>query len=221
MRIATNARRARVVSVGRNAAWIVFDDESEPRLASLRRSGGKRVMVVPGDLIEARALDEERVVIDRMLARTSELERYKASGTTIMAANVDAIAIVSALVDPPLRFEMIDRLIAFAELRDLRSIVVLTKIDLAPPLAGDSVCALYGGLGYTAIPLNPKSGVGIPDLRAQIGATACCSSASRAWARARSSARSAASAWSATCRASAAGAKRRRRRGSFAWEAGS
>lgn len=157
-----------MVSVGRNAAWIVFDDESEPRLASLRRSGGKRVMVVPGDLIEARALDEERVVIDRMLARTSELERYKASGTTIMAANVDAIAIVSALVDPPLRFEMIDRLIAFAELRDLRSIVVLTKIDLAPPLAGDSVCALYGGLGYTAIPLNPKSGVGIPDLRAQI-----------------------------------------------------
>ena len=125
-------------------------------------------MVVPGDLIEARALDEERVVIDRMLPRDSELERYKASGTTIMAANVDGIAIVNALVDPPVRLEMIDRLIAFAELRDMRSIVVFTKIDLAPPDTVAPLKTLYGGLGYTTIALNPKTGDGIDALLAQI-----------------------------------------------------
>ena len=161
-------RRARVIGVGRNAAWIVADDEDEPRLASLRKSAGLP-MVVPGDSVSAQTTGEGRVVIDQIHPRSFALVRRTGAGRTkTMAANIDTIAIVAALVDPPLHFALIDGLVAFSEQHDVAPLLLLTKADLAGEAAANRVAELYRGLDVPTLVLHPKAGRGIEELRAAL-----------------------------------------------------
>ena len=161
-------RRARVIGVGRNAAWIVADDETEPRLAALRK-GAQRVMVVPGDRVLARTLGDDRVVIDALEPRSFALVRRTGNGRTkTMAANVDMLAIVAALVDPPLHTTMIDQLVAFAVQHKIAALLLLTKADLAGEDAAARIAALYRAVEVPTIVLQPKTGRGIDELRALI-----------------------------------------------------
>ncbi len=158
-------RRARVIAVGRNAAWIVADDESEPRLASLRKSAGLP-MVVPGDAVSAQTMGDGRVVIDAIEPRSFALVRRTGAGRTkTMAANIDLIAIVAALVDPPLHYALIDGLVAFCEQHEVAPLLLLTKADLAGDAAAEAVATLYRGLEVPTIVLHPKAGRGIEELR--------------------------------------------------------
>jgi ribosome biogenesis GTPase len=156
---------ARVVSVGRNAAWIAFEDETNLRLASFRKTND-RLMLVPGDLVRATALDEERVVIDGREARTFTLERTTAGGRTkTMAANIDGIAVVAALARPSLHLAMIDELLAFAEIHGIGARLILTKPDLVEDVESiAATTALYRGLGYAAFVANPKLGQGMSEI---------------------------------------------------------
>lgn len=163
-------RRARVIAVGRNAAWIVAADESEPRLASLRK-GARRTMPAPGDLVTARAIAEDRVVVDEIHPRGFALVRRTGGGRTkTMAANVDTLAIVAALVDPPLHLEMIDSLVAFALQHDVAPLLLLTKPDLAGEESAERIAALYRSIDVPVILLNAKTGRGVEELRAAIAA---------------------------------------------------
>ncbi len=165
------AARARVVSVGRNAAWIAFDDEDGLRLAAMAK-GTLRLELVPGDLVTALPLEDERVVIVAREPRTSALERTTAGGRVkTMAANVDGIAIVAALARPPLHLAMIDELLAFAELHDLAASLAFTKPDLAPAGEDAAVVALYAGLGYRTFTLNPRTGDGVAAFTAAVAET--------------------------------------------------
>jgi ribosome biogenesis GTPase / thiamine phosphate phosphatase len=158
-------RRARVIAVGRNAAWIVGADEDEPRLAALRKAT-RYAMPVPGDLVEARALADDRVVIDGVHPRGFVLVRRTGGGRTKeMAANVDTIAIVAALVDPPLHLPMVDRLIAFAVQHEVEPLLLLTKADLAGEEAAERIAAVYRRIGVPVLILHPKAGRGIDGLR--------------------------------------------------------
>jgi ribosome biogenesis GTPase len=156
--IRDDERVARVVTVGRNAVWIAFEDEDRLQLASLRKRAEK-VPLVPGDLVIATPLDADRVVIDRRLPRDFALERTTAGGRTkTMAANVDAIAIVAAFARPAIHLAMIDELLAFAELHDLYPALVLTKSDvLADPVAQAAIVEIYRALRYRVFVVNPKA----------------------------------------------------------------
>lgn len=158
------AERARVVSVGKNAAWIVFDSEHVPRVASLKRATGKREMLVPGDLVDARLLEDERAVVDAVHPRHSLLQRRSGDRTKNMAANIDTIVAVTALADPPPRLVLTDQLLAFAEFESLEAMLLFTKPDLAPG-AAESLEALYRGLGYPTLVVNAKSGQGVDALK--------------------------------------------------------
>jgi ribosome biogenesis GTPase len=163
-------RRARVIAVGRNAAWIVAEDESQPRLASLRK-GARYAMPVPGDVVDARVMSAERVVVDGVQPRGFELVRRTPGGRAkTMAANVDTVAIVAALVDPPLYFAIVDRLVAFALQHDLTPILLLTKADLAGEAAAEAVATSYRGIGVATLILQPKTGRGIDGLRELLAA---------------------------------------------------
>jgi ribosome biogenesis GTPase len=161
----SEVRRARVVAVGRNAAWIVFGDETEPRLANFRKRA-RHPMLVPGDIIEAAPqADPDHIVVDNVLPRTFALERRTSGGRLkTMAANIDTLAIVAALTDPPIRLALIDRLIAFAVLHELEPALILTKPDLAGEDAAASVRDLYAGIGVAVLILQPKVGRGVADL---------------------------------------------------------
>ena len=122
---------ARVVSVGRNAVWIAFEDEEDVCLASLRKTAEREVLV-PGDLVRATSLGDDRVVVDSREPRTFALQRTTGGGRTkTMAANIDGIAIVIAFARPPPHLAMVDELIAFAELHGLTARLIFTKSDLA------------------------------------------------------------------------------------------
>ena len=152
---------ARVVSVGRNAAWIAFEDTPELYVAAFRKSA-ERLSLVPGDAVRATRLDDERAIVDGREPRSFVLERTTAGGRTkTMAANIDGIAIVAALARPALNFAMIDELLAFSELYGIGAQLILTKADLAEAATLASVAALYAPLGYHVILINPKSGLGI------------------------------------------------------------
>ena len=151
-----------MIAVGRNSAWIVAEDETEPRLASLRRvarsesagrsDSGGREMVVPGDLVEAKVIADDRVVIDTIHPRGFALVRRTGGGRTkTMAANVDTIAMVAALVDPPLHLVMIDQLVAFALQHDVEPLLLLTKADLAGEEAAERIAGLYRAVRLTRV----------------------------------------------------------------------
>jgi ribosome biogenesis GTPase len=105
---AEQVRRARVIAVGRNAAWVV-------------REG-----------------------------------------------NVETMAIVVALTDPPPSFAMLDRLIAFGVQHGIAAALILTKADLAGPAAAERIRAIYAPLGIPVLVVQPKTGAGIDALRAYL-----------------------------------------------------
>lgn len=160
---------ARVVSVGKNAVWIVLDSEDAPRVASLKRMTGKRTMVAPGDVVDVRLLEDGKALIDAVRERSSTLERRTVDGKAkTMAANVDTMVTVTALANPPPRLITLDQLLAFCELEELRAVVVLTKPDLAQPEVLAGIEQLYRSLGYETIVVSPKFGEGMDRLKEAI-----------------------------------------------------
>jgi ribosome biogenesis GTPase len=163
---ASEVRRARVIAVGRNAIWVVPEGTTEPRLAALRKNDRKRLFA-PGDVVLARPLDAERLIVDELEPRGFALVRKTGGGRTkTMAANIDTIAVVAALAEPPPSFTLIDRLVAFAVQHGVAAALLLTKPDLAPPDAARHVAEIYEPLGVTTLVVAPKSGAGIAELRA-------------------------------------------------------
>jgi len=165
---------ARVVSVGKNAAHVVLDDEEQPRVADLKRAPGKREMLAPGDRVHVRVLEDGRTLVDRLDPRTFTLQRRTVEGRAkTMAANVDAMVTVTALADPPPRLLTLDQLLAFAELENIGALVVLTKPDLAGDAAARELVSLYRSLDYEVLVVNPKAGENVDDLRAAISHRHC------------------------------------------------
>lgn len=160
---------ARVVSVGKNAAHVVLDNEDQPRVADLKRATGKRVMLAPGDRVHVQVLEDGRTLVDSVEPRDFTLQRRTVEGRAkTMAANVDALVTVTALTDPPPRLLTLDQLLAFAELENIAPVVVFTKPDLADPQTAVRISSLYGSLGYECLIVNPKAGANIDELRAAL-----------------------------------------------------
>jgi ribosome biogenesis GTPase len=157
---------ARVVSVGKNAAHVVLDSEEHSRVADLKRSSGKREMLAPGDRVQVRILEDGRVLVEAVEPRSVTLQRRTVEGRAkTMAANVDTLATVTALADPPPRLLTLDQLLAFSELEGISALVVLTKPDLADDGATRQLAELYSSLGYETLIVNPKAGQNIDGLR--------------------------------------------------------
>jgi ribosome biogenesis GTPase len=161
-------RRARVIAVGRNAVWVVREGEYEPVLAALRKTQ-ERTVLAPGDMVEIAELDDDRVLVDRIEPRSFALVRRTAGGRTkTMAANVETMAIVVALADPPPSLPLLDGLIAFAVQHGVQAALILTKPDIAGPAAAERLAAIYQPLEVPVLVVQPKSGAGIEALRAYL-----------------------------------------------------
>lgn len=156
---------ALVVSVGKNAAWVVVDGEDTPRVAALRRTSGKRAMPVPGDVARVRILEDGTAVVDELLPRRFSLERRTVGGRSkTMAANVDVLVTVTSLANPEPRLIVLDQLLAFAAMQELDALVVFTKPDLAPPGVQAELEATYRAIGRDVVTVNPKTGERIANL---------------------------------------------------------
>jgi ribosome biogenesis GTPase len=126
-------------------------------------------MPVPGDIAFVRVLEDDKVVIERLEARESTLQRHAAGGRSkTMAANVNTLVTVTALAEPSPRYITLDQLLGFAQIESIAALVILTKPDLADDGTRETITQLYRGLGYQVVVTNPKSGLGMDELRSAI-----------------------------------------------------
>ena len=126
--------------------------------------------VCAGDLVWTvrGATDAERIIQARA-PRSNELRRRRGEDDRtghVIAANVDLMAITTALREPPLRTGALDRYLVLASVLGIEAMIVLTKLDNSPAHdPGWEVLQPYRDLGVPIVATSATSGLGLPELR--------------------------------------------------------
>ncbi len=134
-------------------------------------SGDFRNQIAVGDRVELDAVGEAKGVIHRVLPRARALVRLvpgRKAKLHVLAANVDQIVIVSALVDPPYRAGLIDRYLIIGHHAGIAPALCLNKIELGDPAMREKareIFSIYRSLGYPFVETSAKTGAGIEELR--------------------------------------------------------
>jgi len=130
------------------------------------RVKGRRLHPVCGDLVDAEPLEHDpEWVIVAIRPRRNELTRPNLRGRVeVLAANLDAIVVVTADLPPPDWF-IVDRYLCAAELMGVVSAVAFNKIDLGE-LHPASARALeeYREAGYVILHTSAREGLGVDAL---------------------------------------------------------
>lgn len=130
-----------------------------------------RNQIAVGDRVELDAVGESKGVIHRVLPREHALVRLvpgRKARLRVLAAHVDQIVIVSALVDPPYKAGLIDRYLVIAHHAGIAPALCLNKIELGDRAARGKALetfSIYRSLGYPFVETSAKTGAGIGDLR--------------------------------------------------------
>jgi ribosome biogenesis GTPase len=123
---------------------------------------GDRVVVAGGP---------EVWTIERVEERTTSLVRRGRGGGSpkVLAANLDHVFAVVALLDPPATTELIDRLLVLIESSGMHPLLVLNKLDLegAHEWLGP-LRDTYEEVGYRVLPVSARSGENLELLRAEL-----------------------------------------------------
>lgn len=132
------------------------------RQASLRGRVKRRDdrIVSVGDRVELERSDDDDLRIARVLPRRSSLTRHGVARRReqVIVANVDQVVAVVAADAPPPDLNMVDRLLAIAELSEVEPFIVLNKIDLANrsgPESGGIHAPRTGGAREAPRPQTP------------------------------------------------------------------
>jgi ribosome biogenesis GTPase len=157
-------RVARVARVDRGLlAVLTSTGEERVRLAGGLRDGTGPAV---GDWV---ALRGELAV--RVLPRRTAFVRTAAgrgSAPQVVAANVDVVLVVDALVGAA-RLRRIERYLAVAWASGATPVVVLTKADLCPDVPGALAHVAEDAVGVDVLAVSAVTGEGLAQLRARIG----------------------------------------------------
>ena len=137
-----------VTSYGR--LYIVEDEQGRLFEASTRK---KRVDFVCGDKVLYTPINEQQVVIESHLPRSSLLYRQDYFKTKMFAANVTQVAIVLAPVPAP-NEELLQRALVAAEAAKISPLIVFNKTDLPETEAWLHKLELYQKLGYPILKIS-------------------------------------------------------------------
>lgn len=121
------------------------------------RKQGKTPLV--GDNVEISVNQENNIdnAIEKILERKNDLVRPP-------LANLDTLFIVSSLVDPKINTQIIDKLIAIAEYKNIEPVLVLTKTDIDPDY--QQYVDIYQNSGFKVIVCDNVSGKGADEVKA-------------------------------------------------------
>ncbi len=162
-----NRAEGTVIGVLRGACEVV----SGERLTRLRLSGAnarQALALAVGDRV---TFDPVKGVLLDVLPRRTQLARLRSFGKPrpqVIAANVDRLAIVTSVSNPPFRSGAVDRFLLAAYAGGLSAILVVNKLDLLEPGAelGEEISAYEGIVPLLAV--SAARGVGLPALRAAL-----------------------------------------------------
>jgi ribosome biogenesis GTPase len=117
---------------------------------------GKKSEIACGDEVVVQETAIGQGVIDAVEPRRNVLSRSNGFRTKLLAANIDAIAIVVA-ASPPFSEELLGRTLVAAESIEVPARVLLNKVDLADRIdAARATLAPYRALGYDVVELSIK-----------------------------------------------------------------
>ena len=163
-----------VVLHGTGGIWHVRTESGADREASLRgrlKQEGKQdpsLKLAVGDRVTVEPIDGGASwAISGIHERTSSLSRRSpGSGRTerVVAANVDQVVVVFAMVKPEPHPRMLDRFLTIAEANDLTARIVINKVDLATEDAARNRFMAYEKAGYAMHFTSTKAQRGLVEL---------------------------------------------------------
>ncbi len=167
----STCKRGRVIRI-HGLICIVQTDDGRMLPCHVRRLlkslaiEGRNVVTV-GDRVWFRpaSASGEEGLIEKVEARRGVILRSYRHRQHVIAANVDAVIIVSALAEPTLKPSLIDRYLVAAETGGIRPVIVFNKADLVDVSLYQWVFGLYAQLGYETILTSAADGRGIDRLR--------------------------------------------------------
>lgn len=114
---------------------------------------------VVGDLVEITEVNEEKkeAVIDEIQKRKNYVKRPKVS-------NISQLIFVLSSKHPKPDLLMLDKQLAFAEFLNIKSIIVLNKIDLDEKTEFKEIKKIYENIGYKVIETQANAGNGVKEL---------------------------------------------------------
>lgn len=117
---------------------------------------------IPGDKVEFSILDEQAKLgsMDRILPRSSELVRPA-------IANIDQMIIVVSTKAPNVDFMLLDKLLITTEVKKIRAIICINKIDLEDGIA-KSIREIYSSAGYYCIEISSVRNLGYELLKREL-----------------------------------------------------
>jgi ribosome biogenesis GTPase len=147
---------------GTGGVWRVLASDGATYECALRgrlKQGGLKLAV--GDEVELERGDRGEMTIGSILPRRSKLARRAPGagyGERIVAANVDQVVVVFALVKPAPHPRMLDRFLVIAEANELAARIVINKVDLASESEAEALFADHVRAGYPLHLTSTKEG---------------------------------------------------------------
>lgn len=128
--------------------------------------------VAVGDEVEISLLDETEGVIEEVRPRRSVLSRPAVGQETrehVLAANVDALVIVTSVKEPAIKPGLIDRFLIAARMGGLSPAIVINKIDLGIDADIAEIIEAYRNLDYDLFLTSALEGTGLDELKEYLG----------------------------------------------------
>lgn len=165
--------RGRVVSI-HGITHLVRTDDGNFYHCAVRRvlktlAGAQRHAVAVGDHVLIRpapGTDPPEAFIERVEPRHGCICREVRGLQQVLVANVDQVAVVASVEEPPLKPNLIDRLLVSAEKGRVRPFVCINKIDLADPAELMPLVGVYARIGCEVVLCSARTGAGIDRLKA-------------------------------------------------------
>jgi ribosome biogenesis GTPase len=162
-----------VITVYRGACEVVYEDQVRELTLTGKHARDELALAV-GDEV---SFDPERGVVLERQPRRSELSRLRPQAgrrqhdprqRKVLAANVDRLAIVMSVADPPFRSGAVDRFMLAAAAGNLETVLIVNKIDLLPdPDSLPEEVDAYRGV-IEIFPTSASERRGLEPLRAKL-----------------------------------------------------
>ena len=130
--------------------YIVRTPDGKTYEATTRK---KRIDFACGDQVHINHINQQQVVIEDYLPRSSLLYRQDSTRSKLIAANVTLMLIVLAAVPTPSEM-LLQRALLAAEAAQIQPLIVLNKADLPENDIWLQKISFYQGLGYELINIS-------------------------------------------------------------------
>lgn len=155
---------------GTGGVWrVLLSEEHRGVDASLRGrlKQSEEIKLAVGDEVRLESGSHDDWSIVEILPRRSKLARRApgaAYGERVLAANVDQVIVVFALVKPEPHRRMLDRFLVIAEANDLPARIVINKIELADRASAEAMFGDYARAGYDVHYVSVKQRIDLEPL---------------------------------------------------------